>query len=60
MLEARLPQGHHVVELHYWPELFTVGIAAAAVVLVGFATAGAVVFVAARRREIGSASRANG
>jgi uncharacterized membrane protein YfhO len=51
MLEARVPAGHHVVELHYWPELFTVGIAAAAAVLVGFAAAGAGVALSARRNR---------
>jgi hypothetical protein len=26
MLEARIPAGHHVIELDYWPTLFTVGL----------------------------------
>ncbi len=26
MLQARIPSGHHTVELHYWPTAFTVGI----------------------------------
>jgi uncharacterized membrane protein YfhO len=26
MLQARIPAGHHVIELHYWPTLFTVGL----------------------------------
>jgi hypothetical protein len=29
MLQAVIPPGHHVVELHYWPTLFTVGIVVA-------------------------------
>ena len=34
MLQARVPAGRHVVELHYWPTLFTVGLAVAGVTLV--------------------------
>ena len=30
MLQARIPPGSHVVELHYWPETFTVGLVCAA------------------------------
>ena len=30
MLQAAIPPGHHVVELHYWPETFTFGIVLAA------------------------------
>jgi hypothetical protein len=30
MLQARIPGGHHVIELHYWPTLFTVGLIVAA------------------------------
>ena len=26
MFQARIPAGHHVIELHYWPTLFTVGL----------------------------------
>jgi Bacterial membrane protein YfhO len=35
MFQARIPAGHHVIELHYWPTLFTVGlfVAGASVVL---------------------------
>jgi hypothetical protein len=35
MLQAHLPPGHHVIELHYWPELFTVGLLVAALALAG-------------------------
>jgi hypothetical protein len=52
MLEARVPAGRHVVELRYWPELFTVGIAAAAVVVVGIATACIAVAWSRRRRQV--------
>jgi hypothetical protein len=30
MLQARIPSGHHVVELRYWPSTFTIGLALAA------------------------------
>jgi hypothetical protein len=46
MLEALVPAGRHVIELRYWPDLFTVGIVTAAVVVVGFAAA----LVVTRRR----------
>jgi hypothetical protein len=26
MIQARIPAGHHVIELHYWPSLFTAGL----------------------------------
>ena len=39
MLEARVPPGHHVIVLEYWPELFTVGLTLAALVVIGFAGA---------------------
>ena len=48
MLEARVPAGHHVIELQYWPGLFSAGLAVAAVVLLGFVGAGAI--TVARRR----------
>jgi hypothetical protein len=45
MLEASVPAGRHVVELTYWPELFTVGLAVAAAVLVCFAAVVALAWV---------------
>lgn len=30
MFQARIPAGHHVIDLHYWPTLFTVGLVVAA------------------------------
>ena len=39
MMQARIPAGHHVIELHYWPTLFTVGLIVAvccALLLVSF------------------------
>ena len=59
MLEARVPGGTHVVELHYWPDLFTDGLAVAAVVVVGLLAA-IVVAVYARRRRPHSAAAAPG
>jgi hypothetical protein len=35
MVEARIPPGSHVVELHYWPPLFRDGLVVAAVVVGG-------------------------
>jgi hypothetical protein len=31
MLQARIPPGHHTIELHYWPVSFTIGIVLAVV-----------------------------
>ena len=59
MLEARVPGGTHVVELHYWPDLFTDGLAVAAVVVVGLLAA-IVVAGSARRRGPHSAAAAPG
>jgi hypothetical protein len=47
MLQAVIPPGHHVVALHYWPTLFTVGIVVA--LLVALALAAALVLAAVRR-----------
>jgi hypothetical protein len=48
MLQAVIPSGHHVVQLHYWPTLFTVGIVIA--LLAAFALV-AVLSVAAFTRR---------
>lgn len=48
MLEAAIPPGHHVVELNYWPTLFTVGIVVA--LLAALALAGILLFAAFKRR----------
>ena len=37
MMQARVPAGTHTIELHYWPETFSAGIALAAVAVVGLA-----------------------
>jgi hypothetical protein len=49
MLQARVPSGHHVVELHYWPTTFTAGIALAVISVVGLAAG--VGFDSRRRRR---------
>ncbi|HXQ60495.1 MAG TPA: hypothetical protein VN799_10355, partial [Acidimicrobiales bacterium] len=51
MLEAKVPAGTHVVELHYWPDLFSAGIVIAAAVTVGGAAA-----LLVRRRRAGRAA----
>jgi hypothetical protein len=48
MLQAVIPPGHHVVELHYWPTLFTVGIVVALLAVLVLA---AVLVIAAFRRD---------
>jgi len=50
MLEARLPAGRHVVELRYWPSLFSAGLVVGAVVAVGLGAAGAIATGWRRRR----------
>lgn len=49
MFQARVPAGHHVIELHYWPTLFTVGLLVAGASAVLFVFLVIVSFV--RRRE---------
>jgi uncharacterized membrane protein YfhO len=51
MLQARIPPGSHVVELHYWPETFTVGLVCAAGAVAGLVVG--VVFGWRRRRATG-------
>jgi len=51
MLQAHIPAGSHVVELRYWPESFTVGLACAAASAAGLALA---VAVGWRRRRVQS------
>jgi hypothetical protein len=45
MLEARVPAGHHVIELQYWPGLFSAGLVIAAAVLAGFVAVAVLAFV---------------
>jgi hypothetical protein len=51
MLQARVPGGRHVVELHYWPDTFTVGLVLAACSLLGFLGAYTVTQVQRRKKE---------
>ncbi len=47
MLQARIPPGHHVIEVSYWPKAFTEGIIVFVVTVVALATVG----VVAKRRQ---------
>ena len=49
MLTAEVPAGRHVIEVHYWPELFTVGLLVAALTAVGLVVL--VVVAVLRRRQ---------
>jgi uncharacterized membrane protein YfhO len=40
MLQLHVPVGRHVVDLQYWPDLFTDGLVVAAAVVVGLGCAG--------------------
>jgi hypothetical protein len=51
MLEAKVPAGHHVVEVQYWPGLFSAGLATAGAVLMGMAGASVIAWRRRRRRE---------
>ncbi len=39
MLEATIPAGHHVIELTYWPPLFTAGLVLALLTVIGLVAA---------------------
>ncbi len=52
MVEVDVPAGRHVVELHYWPDLFTIGIVMAGAVVVGFLAAALVVGTRRRRGAV--------
>jgi hypothetical protein len=51
MLQAVVPSGRHLIELHYWPAAFSAGLALAAAALAFFVIAFLVVILRARRRE---------
>lgn len=53
MLQARIPAGDHVVQLHYWPSRLTLGIVLAAISAAGLLAA---LIVARARRDRGSES----
>ena len=50
MLEADIPAGRHVVELHYWPTLFTIGMVTSGTTATVFMVAVIVVGVRRHRR----------
>ena len=54
MLQARIPPGSHVVELHYWPETFTFGLVCAVADAAGLLLAA--VWGRSRRRAAGGAA----
>jgi hypothetical protein len=54
MLQARIPAGRHSIVVSYWPETFTLGIALAAITLIGLVAA---VAVEERRRRPVTADR---
>ncbi len=56
MIEMDVPSGRHVVELHYWPTTFTVGIIIAGCALVGLIAAYAVGRARRRRRSTATTS----
>ena len=56
MFQARIPPGRHVVELHYWPTCFTIGLAAALVAALVLAS-WIVLDVARRKRHDESPDR---
>jgi hypothetical protein len=61
MLRLDVPAGRHRVELHYWPRLFTLGIALAGLAALSLLVAGVVSWRAGRRRpHQGSAGRGSG
>ena len=50
MLQARIPSGHHTVQLNYWPTSFTYGIVIGALAVVILSTAVALELI--RRRHV--------
>ena len=55
MLQASIPPGRHTIELHYWPERFTIGI-----VLAACAAAGLLLVPVVRRRLVKPAPMVDG
>jgi Bacterial membrane protein YfhO len=53
MLQSRIPEGRHVIVLHYWPDTFSLGIVLAALSALGLAAA-FVVGIIWRRRAASS------
>jgi Bacterial membrane protein YfhO len=51
MFQARIPPGRHVIELHYWPTLFTVGLLVACTCVLVFILYFVVSFVRLRKAQ---------
>jgi uncharacterized membrane protein YfhO len=49
MLQARIPPGRHVIQLHYWPTAFSVGLVVALVSAIVLAGVPLVLFLRRRR-----------
>jgi hypothetical protein len=58
MLQARVPPGHHVVTLSYWPTTFTAGLVLGALALIGLVTVPMVGALRRRRTRPAPRSRA--
>jgi len=56
MLQARVPAGHHVIELRYWPTLFTVGLLVAGICVLLFVSYFVVIWAIGRRGARGRGS----
>jgi uncharacterized membrane protein YfhO len=52
MLQARVPSGHHVIELSYWPGAFTLGIVLAICAALGLLAAIAIAIRNRRRASL--------
>jgi hypothetical protein len=50
MLEAHIPPGHHVVELHYWPDAFSAGLVLGALSVLGLGAANVTAWITRRRK----------
>ena len=57
MFQARIPRGHHVIELRYWPKAFSVGIVVAGASVVGLVAYPVLtgLYLRRRRRRTGHA-----
>jgi len=53
MLQAELPAGHHVIELHYWPDTFNAGLCLSACSAAGLLVA-AMIATSRRRARVRS------
>ena len=51
MLQARIPAGRHTIDLHYWPDAFSYGLALAACGVIGLASALIIVIIRCRTRR---------